>query len=91
MPAKDRAGSGKRQEIPGGRWFPEHRIAWAHNMARVYGYVNRIHLERMFGISTPQASKDLGEAVSRGLLVYDRRGKEFALPDPFLSSERGTK
>lgn len=28
-------------------------------MLRVYGFIQRGHLERMFGISTPQASRDL--------------------------------
>lgn len=60
-----------------GKWFPEHRIAWAAQMARVYGYINREHLQRMFGISTPQASADLGVAMGRGLLTYDRSAKRF--------------
>lgn len=63
--------------VANGKWFQEHRITWAAEMARVYGYVNRHHLERMFGISTPQASIDLGEAAKRALLTYNRCAKRY--------------
>lgn len=40
-------------------WFVEQRQLWITEMIYVYGYINREHLERKFGISTPQASSDL--------------------------------
>jgi hypothetical protein len=41
------------------RWFIKHRLEWIAETLRVFGYINREHLERKFGISTPQASSDL--------------------------------
>lgn len=40
-------------------WFPQHRLEWIANMLHVYGFINREHLQRKFGISQPQASNDL--------------------------------
>ena len=40
-------------------WCTDHRQAWIADMLRVYGYITRAHLQRMFGISEPQASIDL--------------------------------
>lgn len=40
-------------------YFTEHRQQWIADMMRVYGFINRVHLQRKFGISVPQASKDL--------------------------------
>lgn len=41
------------------RWFEQQRHAWIAEMLHIYGFINREHLQRKFGISTPQASKDL--------------------------------
>ncbi len=41
------------------RWFERHRQEWIAETLRVFGFINREHLERKFGISTPQASLDL--------------------------------
>jgi hypothetical protein len=40
-------------------WFKNHRLEWIAESLRVYGFINREHLETKFGISTPQASMDL--------------------------------
>jgi hypothetical protein len=40
-------------------WFADHRQAWIAETLRVYGFINREHLQRKFGISQPQASHDL--------------------------------
>lgn len=40
-------------------WFERHRIEWIAESLRVFGFINRVHLERKFGISRPQASADL--------------------------------
>lgn len=42
-------------------WFANHRMEWIAETLRVFGFINRRHLERKFGISTPQASADLRE------------------------------
>lgn len=41
------------------RWFEQQRMEWIAETLRVFGFINRAHLERKFGISTPQASLDL--------------------------------
>ena len=41
------------------RWFEECRMEWIGEMLQIYGFVNRQHLQRKFGISKPQASLDL--------------------------------
>ena len=41
------------------RWFERQRIEWIAETLRVFGFINRVHLMRKFGISEPQASADL--------------------------------
>ncbi len=43
------------------RWYKQYRLNWIAESLRVYGFINREHVMRKFGISTPQASKDLNE------------------------------
>lgn len=40
-------------------WYARHRQEWIADMLHVYGFINREHLQRKFGISQPQASADL--------------------------------
>jgi len=42
-------------------WFRQHRMDWIAETLRIFGYINREHIERKFGLSTPQASKDLND------------------------------
>lgn len=65
------------------RWFEEQRMAWIAETLRVFGFINREHLERRFGISTPQASKDLatfGRAHPRAM-AYDPSAKCYVAVD----------
>jgi hypothetical protein len=41
------------------RWFEQQRQHWIGEMLKIYGFINRDHLMRKFGISRPQASIDL--------------------------------
>ena len=41
------------------RWFELHRREWIYEMLTIYGFINREHLMKKFGISQPQASIDL--------------------------------
>ena len=43
------------------KWFEQQRLSWIEETLQVFGYINREHLERKFGISTPQATNDLRE------------------------------
>ena len=47
------------------RWFAERRQTWIADMLHVYGFINGWHLQRKFGISEPQASKDLQAFIRR--------------------------
>jgi hypothetical protein len=41
------------------RWFTNHRMEWIAETLRVFGFINREHIMRKFGLSMPQASLDL--------------------------------
>jgi hypothetical protein len=61
------------------RWFENHRLEWIAEMLRVYGYINREHIERKFGISTPQASADLRRFQTEhpGACTYNSKTKRY--------------
>lgn len=54
-------------------WCEEQRQLWIADMLAVYGFINRDHLQRKFGISQPQASKDLQRFLRThpGRMRYD--------------------
>ncbi len=58
-------------------WFSNYRLEWIAETLRVFGFINREHLERKFGISTPQASMDLNEfqRLYPGAMSYDKSRK----------------
>ena len=58
-------------------WFAKHRQKWIAETLRVFGFINRQHLMRKFGVSMPQASADLAEFQRRnpGAIVYDKSKK----------------
>lgn len=61
------------------RWFEQQRIDWIAETLRVFGYINRAHLERKFGISTPQASADLRrfQQLDPTAVTYDKTAKRY--------------
>ena len=65
-------------------WFAEHRIAWIIEVASIYGFINRHHIQRKFGISTMQASIDLKATAQQhpGRLVYDATLKYYRYKEP---------
>jgi hypothetical protein len=60
-------------------WFVRHRQEWISETVRVFGFINRNHIERKFGISTPQASLDLQQFQSEniGAIVYNKSTKRY--------------
>jgi hypothetical protein len=40
-------------------WFDEQRQAWISESLRVYGFINRRHVQMKFGVSSSLASLDL--------------------------------
>ena len=61
------------------RWFESRRIAFIADMLHIYGFINREHLMRKFGISRPQASKGLSafQRNSAGGMVYNVNRKRY--------------
>jgi len=61
------------------RWFEEHRQEWIGEMLRIYGFINREHLSKKFGVSTPQASKDLNRYLRKNpeKVYYDLSAKKY--------------
>ena len=64
------------------RWFVRHRQDWIAETLRVFGFINREHLERKFGISTPQASYDLALYMREqpGAITYNKSAKRYEAP-----------
>jgi hypothetical protein len=60
-------------------WFVEQRIAWIKESIEIFGYVNRDHVQKKFGVSTPQASYDIREVMKRwpNLMEYDTSLKRY--------------
>jgi len=59
------------------RWFEQARQDWIAETLRVFGFIQRKHLMRKFGISEPQASADLQrfQKHNHGAMEYDPSGK----------------
>lgn len=62
-------------------WFVRHRQDWIAETVRIFEFINREHLERKFGISTPQASMDLRQFQEErpGVIEYNRSTKRYEL------------
>jgi hypothetical protein len=61
------------------RWCEQQRQDWIAETLRVFGFINREHLERKFGISPSQASLDLA-AFKRAhptAITYDASAKRY--------------
>lgn len=64
-------------------WFASHRQDWIADMLRVYGFINRQHLSRKFGISTAQAAIDFRafNEANPDAMKYDARKKIYYAKD----------
>ena len=59
-------------------WFRQTRQEWIHEMLRIYGFINRVHLQRKFRISKGQAQLDLREYQSSNRRIhYNPRKKRY--------------
>lgn len=60
-------------------WFKVQRVNWIVEMIEIYGFINRYHVERKFGVSTPQASADLKDAMAENpeLITYNLKTKRY--------------
>ena len=70
--------------MKGCNWFVRHRQEWIAETVRVFGFINREHIQRKFGISTPQASYDLTQFQSenQGVLRYNKSTKRYEASSP---------
>lgn len=71
-------------------WFTDQRQRWIAETLGIFGFINREHIERKFGVSTPQASMDLREFQKRnpGAVSYDVSAKRYIAA---LSQQQGGK
>lgn len=60
-------------------WFAQTRADWIGEMLRIYGFINRVHLERKFRVSGKQATKDLVAYTEAhpGAMEYCPRAKRY--------------
>jgi DeoR/GlpR family transcriptional regulator of sugar metabolism len=60
-------------------WFARHRQEWIAETLRVFGYINRNHLENKFGVTPMTASQDLKlfQAENPCAIEYDTRAKRY--------------
>lgn len=61
-------------------WFQQQRMAWIRETVEIFGFINREHLTKKFGISQPQASIDLAYFMthtSPKMIEYDASAKRY--------------
>ena len=65
-------------------WFERKRIEWIHESVRIFGFINREHIMKKFGISLPQASHDLKKVMQfhPHLMTYDTARKCYVERQP---------
>lgn len=63
-------------------WYAQYRQAWIAEMLKVYGFINRHHLQRKFGVSEATAATDFREfnAANPGAMLYCPARKHYHLP-----------
>lgn len=60
-------------------WFKETRLEWIKETVEIFGAINREHIQKKFGVSTPQASLDIRDAAKKwpDLLQYNTSTKRY--------------
>lgn len=61
------------------RWFERYRQDWIAETLRIFGFINREHIMRKFGVSMPQASHDLNLFLKSNpnAMTYDASAKRY--------------
>ena len=64
-------------------WFKKQRMDWIVEMIGIYGFINRDHIIRKFGVSVPQSSIDIRDvmAANPDLMRYDIHKKQYVKKD----------
>lgn len=57
----------------------DYRQNWIAETLRVFGFINRTHLMRKFGVSSATAANDFGrfQTDQPGLMTYDTAAKRY--------------
>jgi hypothetical protein len=60
-------------------WAENYRQDWIAETLRVFGFINRAHLCRKFGISQPQAANDFRRFMRERptQMTYDAKAKRY--------------
>lgn len=60
-------------------WFQNARLAWIKESVEIFGFINRDHICRKFGVSVAQAAVDLRSAreLWPDLIRYDASAKRY--------------
>lgn len=60
-------------------WYVEHRQRWIMEMLDIYGFINRNHLMKKFGVSTAQAALDFRDLQDRypDAMIYNESAKRY--------------
>ena len=69
-------------------WFVRKRQEWIAETIRIFGFINREHIQLKFGVSTPQASYDLQkfQADNPGSIVYNTSTKRYEKGTTYATS-----
>jgi hypothetical protein len=64
-------------------WFTDQRQRWIAETVSIFGFIQREHIMRKFGVSTPQASMDLRDFQKRnpGAIKYDASAKRYVVAE----------
>lgn len=65
------------------RYFEQMRVAWIIEMVEIYGFINRGHVVKKFGVTEQVASKDFGtvQKLHPHLMRYDTSAKCYFLKE----------
>lgn len=68
---------------PGPRWFERHRMEWIAETLRIFGFINRDHLVRKFGVSTAQTAIDFArfQKLHPAAMTYNKSAKRYEATD----------
>lgn len=72
------------------RWSTAKRQEWIMETVHIFKFINREHIMLKFGVSTPQASKDLNDFIKcyPNLLDYNKSSKRYELDETFAQPLR---
>ncbi len=60
-------------------WFGDQRQKWIAETLDIFGFINREHIMRKFGVSVPQASADLRDFQKQNpeAITYNKSAKRY--------------